>query len=100
MKVNSDYAVPLSRNREMLKHYHERLREQGIRSVYVVTQAWHMHRAIMAFADTGIAVTAAPPRLDRLSSPLAANLIPEVAGWQESYHALHEWIGCVYYALR
>jgi uncharacterized SAM-binding protein YcdF (DUF218 family) len=76
------------------------LREQGIRSIYVVTQAWHMRRAIVAFADTGIAVTAAPPRLDRLSAPLAANLIPEVAGWQESYHALHEWIGCVYYALR
>jgi len=29
MKVNSDYAVPLDRNREMLAHYHSRLREQG-----------------------------------------------------------------------
>jgi uncharacterized SAM-binding protein YcdF (DUF218 family) len=76
------------------------LREQGIRSIYVVTQAWHMRRAIMAFADTGIAVTAAPPRLDRLSAPLVANLVPQVAGWQRSYYALHEWIGCVYYALR
>jgi uncharacterized SAM-binding protein YcdF (DUF218 family) len=76
------------------------LREQGIRSIYVVTQAWHMRRAIMAFADVGIIVTAAPPRLDRLRTPLAANVIPEVAGWQESYYALHEWIGCVYYSLR
>jgi uncharacterized SAM-binding protein YcdF (DUF218 family) len=76
------------------------LRAQGIRSIYVVTQAWHMRRAIMAFADTGIIVTAAPPRLDRLRAPLAANFVPEIAGWQESYYALHEWIGCVYYALR
>jgi uncharacterized SAM-binding protein YcdF (DUF218 family) len=76
------------------------LHEQGIRSIYVVTQAWHMRRAIMAFADTGITVTAAPPRLDRLLVPLAANFVPVVAGWQESYYALHEWIGCVYYALR
>jgi uncharacterized SAM-binding protein YcdF (DUF218 family) len=76
------------------------LREQGFRSIYVVTQAWHLRRAIKAFADTGITVTAAPPRLDRLSAPLAANLVPEVAGWQASYLALHEWIGCVYYALR
>jgi uncharacterized SAM-binding protein YcdF (DUF218 family) len=76
------------------------LHEQGIRSIYVVTQAWHERRAIMAFADTGITVTAAPPRLDRLRAPLAANFVPDVAGWQESYYALHEWIGCVYYALR
>lgn len=76
------------------------LHERGIRSIYVVTQAWHMRRAIMAFADTGIIVTAAPPRLDRLSAPLAANFTPEAAGWQASYTALHEWIGCVYYALR
>jgi uncharacterized SAM-binding protein YcdF (DUF218 family) len=76
------------------------LHEQGIRSIYVVTQAWHMRRAIMAFADTGITATAAPPRLDGLAEPLAANFLPEVAGWQASYHALHEWIGCVYYALR
>jgi len=30
MKVNSDYAVPLARNREMLRHYHEKLREQAL----------------------------------------------------------------------
>ena len=36
------------------------LHQQGITSVYVVTQAWHMRRAIVAFADTGITVTAAP----------------------------------------
>jgi FAD/FMN-containing dehydrogenase len=30
MKVNSDYAVPLDRNREMLAHYHGRLREQSL----------------------------------------------------------------------
>jgi uncharacterized SAM-binding protein YcdF (DUF218 family) len=76
------------------------LREQGIRSVYVVTNAWHMRRAVMAFADTGIAVTAAPPRMDQLLRPFASNFIPVSDGWQESYYALHEWIGCAYYALR
>ena len=76
------------------------LREQGIRSIYVVTQAWHMRRAIMAFAAAGITATAAPPRLDRLLTPFTENFVPNVAGWQESYYALHEWIGCAYYALR
>jgi uncharacterized SAM-binding protein YcdF (DUF218 family) len=76
------------------------LRAQGIRSIYVVTQAWHMRRAIMAFAAAGLTVTAAPPRLDRLRAPPAANFVPEAAGWLQSYQALHEWIGCLYYALR
>jgi FAD/FMN-containing dehydrogenase len=30
LKVNSDYAVPLARNREMLAHYHDRLQEQSL----------------------------------------------------------------------
>jgi uncharacterized SAM-binding protein YcdF (DUF218 family) len=76
------------------------LREHGIRSVYVVTHAWHMRRAIMAFADTGITVTAAPPWLDRLGTPLWVEFVPDVGGWLTSYLALHEWIGCAYYALR
>jgi uncharacterized SAM-binding protein YcdF (DUF218 family) len=76
------------------------LREQGINSVYVVTQAWHMRRAIMAFADAGISVTAAPPWLDRLPTPLALGFVPEAGGWLTSYEALHEWIGCAWYALR
>ena len=76
------------------------LRGQGIRSVYVVTQAWHMRRAILAFADAGITVTAAPPWLDRLPTPLVVDFVPVVSGWQTSYFALHEWIGCAYYAIR
>jgi uncharacterized SAM-binding protein YcdF (DUF218 family) len=76
------------------------LRGQGIGSVYVVTNAWHMRRALMAFADTGITATAAPPRMDQLLTPFGANYVPVSGAWQESYLALHEWIGCAYYALR
>jgi len=76
------------------------LRAQGIKSVYLVTQAWHMRRAIMAFAGTGITVTAAPPRLDHLPTPLAAGFVPDIAGWRASFYAMHEWVGCAYYALR
>jgi len=76
------------------------LRAQGIGSVYLVTQAWHMRRAVLAFADTGIRVTAAPTHLDRPAPPILADFLPSVAGWRTSYLALHEWIGCLWYALR
>ena len=40
------------------------LRAEGITSVYVVTHAWHMRRAVLAFQGTGLTVTvkaAVPP---------------------------------------
>lgn len=76
------------------------LRKEGISSVYVVTQAWHERRALIAFANTGIKVTAAPTTLSRFPSPTVEDFIPEASGWQSSYFALHEWIGCAYYSLR
>jgi uncharacterized SAM-binding protein YcdF (DUF218 family) len=76
------------------------LRQQGIGSIYVVTQAWHMRRAIMAFTAVGIVATAAPTRFDHLPTPLVAAFVPNARGWRDSYIALHEWIGGAYYALR
>jgi uncharacterized SAM-binding protein YcdF (DUF218 family) len=76
------------------------LREEGIGSIYVVTHAWHLRRAIMAFTAAGMRVTAAPPWLDRLAISLADDFVPDPVGWQASYRAMHEWIGNAYYALR
>jgi uncharacterized SAM-binding protein YcdF (DUF218 family) len=75
------------------------LKEHGIHSIYLVTSAWHMRRALQAFADTGIAVTAAPTHFDRVSTDLL-DFLPSTIGWSTSYMALHEWIGCAWYALR
>lgn len=75
------------------------LREHGIHSIYLVTDPWHMRRALLAFADTGIAVTAAPTYLDRLTYDSVYDFVPQVAAWQISYFAFHEWLGCAWYAL-
>jgi uncharacterized SAM-binding protein YcdF (DUF218 family) len=76
------------------------LRRNGIRSIYLVTDAWHMRRALLAFATTGIVVTAAPTHLDRAPPDHVLDFVPSVVAWQTSYFAFHEWIGCAWYALR
>lgn len=65
----------------------------GIRSAYLVTHAWHMPRSVLAFEGTGIAVTAAPVRLDPARGREASDFVPRARAWLDSYYALHEWVG-------
>jgi uncharacterized SAM-binding protein YcdF (DUF218 family) len=76
------------------------LNAEGIRSVYLVTHAWHMRRAIYAFRHFGVTVTAAPVRMDRMPETAFHEFIPTATAWMASYYGLHEWIGCAFYALR
>jgi len=76
------------------------LRAAGIDSIYLVTHAWHERRALMAFSAAGVAATAAPTPLERSLAPIALDFVPNPAALLDSFTALHEWIGCAWYALR
>jgi uncharacterized SAM-binding protein YcdF (DUF218 family) len=76
------------------------LRPAGITRVYVVTHAWHMRRALIAFRHSGLIAVAAPLAPGRTSSVTIGDFIPYVAAWRGSFYALHEWIGCAWYVLR
>jgi len=76
------------------------LRANDIGSVYLVTHAWHMRRALLAFHHFGIKVIPAPVQLDRYPDFSQFFLLPSVYGWQVTYYAVHEWLGYVDYALR
>jgi uncharacterized SAM-binding protein YcdF (DUF218 family) len=84
---NAEFSAPL-------------LRAAGIESVYLVSDAWHLRRASMAFAHFGIATTPAPLRYDRWPHFRFDDFMPHASSFLHSYYAMHEWIGCVYYALR
>jgi uncharacterized SAM-binding protein YcdF (DUF218 family) len=76
------------------------LKAQGITSIYLVTNAWHMRRALIAFRHFGLRVTAAPTLIDQVPTGILSDLAPRVSGWMMSFYALHEWIGCLDYDLR
>jgi uncharacterized SAM-binding protein YcdF (DUF218 family) len=76
------------------------LHAEGIRSVFLVTHAWHMRRALIAFRHFGIIATPAPVPFSRIVHFRRGEFVPAVGAWEDSYYALHEWIGCAWYELR
>ena len=76
------------------------LRPEGISRVYLVTHFWHMQRALVAFRRAGlepIPVSVRPPFHGPFAWP---ELLPKPSAWFDSYLAIHEWIGLIYYRLR
>jgi uncharacterized SAM-binding protein YcdF (DUF218 family) len=72
----------------------------GVRSVLVVTQQWHMRRAMLAFAAAGLHAIPAPVTVLAGRGVAAEDFIPSAQAWLRSYYALHEWIGIGWYGLR
>ena len=76
------------------------LAQDGVRSVFLVTHAWHMRRALLAFRRVGIEATPAPVRRDRWPDVTLSEFVPRVSAWVQSYLGLHEWLGLVFYTIR
>lgn len=76
------------------------LRADGIGTVYLVTQAWHMRRALIAFRHAGLAAIPAPTQRDHVPTWEPIDFLPRASAWLASYYAMHEWIGCAVYSLR
>ena len=76
------------------------LHAAGISSIYLVTQDWHMRRALLAFQHFGLVPVPAPSRQAYNTQLAWYYLIPTASSWLDSYFALHEWVGLAYYSLR
>jgi uncharacterized SAM-binding protein YcdF (DUF218 family) len=75
----------------------EMLKRDGVSSVLLVTHAWHMRRAMLAFQSAGLAPVAAPTRFIRPSKPIGRDFVPDASALRASYYALHEWGGLLWY---
>lgn len=76
------------------------LRGAGIPAAILVTNSWHMARALWAFHAVGYPVIPAPTP-DGRSLPLSpAALLPGVPELLDSYYAMHELIGLAWYICR
>jgi uncharacterized SAM-binding protein YcdF (DUF218 family) len=76
------------------------LQPEGVRRIYLVTDGWHMPRAVLSFRRAGFIVTPAPATLEPPFNWQPAKFLPGPLAWMKSFYAAHEIIGYLVYALR
>jgi uncharacterized SAM-binding protein YcdF (DUF218 family) len=105
--LETDFRVPVQWREDRSRTTYEDalysaeiLRRAGVPSALVVTDPWHMARALWSFYEVGYPVIAAPlPYRQSLHLSLAS-FLPLVAALQGSSIALHELIGLAWYEFR
>lgn len=71
----------------------------GLERAAVVTNAWHMPRALVAFEQAGVSALPAPTGPHSAPSKLVEGLVPRGKTLRDSCWALHEYAGLVWYRL-
>jgi uncharacterized SAM-binding protein YcdF (DUF218 family) len=87
---------------ENAKFTAELLKHNNHHSILLVSHAFHMPRAVEAFEEFGINVTAAPTVFlaNQKGGVLITDFLPYAYAFEESYYALHEMFGRLWYKLR
>ncbi|PFH10722.1 uncharacterized SAM-binding protein YcdF (DUF218 family) [Collimonas sp. PA-H2] len=104
--LQDDFGVPVKWREEAsddtaqnAKFSADILRQAGVRKILLVTDAMHMSRAQMMFAQAGLDVVIAPTVFfshDRLT---LLSFLPSGEGLRRSDYALHEWLGILWFKI-
>jgi uncharacterized SAM-binding protein YcdF (DUF218 family) len=79
----------------------ELLKADNLTNVIVVTQAWHMPRAVWTFEHAGIHAIPAPAARTYVGPGIDwPDLLPDYSSFTRSFFALHEGLGLLSYRLR
>ena len=73
---------------------------QQITRVVLVTHAWHQPRAIAAFARAGLTALPWPAPRDAVHANRLEDFLPSAGALQNTFYALHEMLGLIYYRWR
>jgi uncharacterized SAM-binding protein YcdF (DUF218 family) len=76
------------------------LEERGISHIVLVTDATHLHRAVLCFRKQGLEVTPCGCRQRKTRfEPSLYDFLPGVSGLDDVETACHEWVGLAWYRL-
>jgi len=106
-QLEHNFGVPVTWTEELSRTTFENaeytarmLKESGRDHVIVVTQPWHMPRAIWSFNRAGVQAIPCPTCRWSTKFPGWAGFFPNVGALQQTFYDLHELLGLVYYRLR
>ena len=86
--------------RENARYSAGMLRQAGIGRIYLVSHAWHLPRAVPEFERQGLRVVPAGTGYSLRRGPRPLDFLPSAQGLYDSYLAMHEGIGRVWYRIR
>ncbi len=89
-----------SNTRENARMSSRLLKEAGIERIYLVTHAWHLARAVPEFESMGFKVIPAGTGYSLPEKPGLLDFVPNAKAFYNSWLALHEWIGLLWYRIR
>lgn len=105
--LEGDLDVPVSWAEDQSRSTYENavltarlLKPENVRTVVLVTHAWHMKRAIWSFEHAGLRAIPWPALPTVAAADRPADYLPSIDALQQSYYALHEAIGLIYYRWR
>src|SRR5258708_3448273 len=105
--LEQDFGIPVRWNEDRSRTTYENaadsahlLAADGIKRVVVVTQAWHLPRSLWSFERVGLHAVPWPAPRTVIHAQRIDDFLPRAGAVQDTFHALHESIGSVYYRLR
>lgn len=105
--LNQDFMIPVqwAENQALTtwdnaKYSARMLKQAGIKRIYLVSHAWHLRRAVPLFEKEGLEVIPAGTGFSSSASNDIFNWLPSYRAYMESYLALHEWLGVLWYKAR
>lgn len=105
--MEEDFEVPVRWSEEQARTTFENavftarlLKADHISTVIVVTQAWHLPRALWSFSHEGLRALPWPVGETTIPTMRIRDFLPSVDSLQDTFYALHELIGLEYYRVR
>ena len=105
--LQNEFQVPVrwvenqSNNTWQNAQYSQRvLTQNGVKRIYLVTHAWHMPRAILAFRAAGLDVVPAPTAFTTHYQLDLLSFLPSAEGMRHSRIFMHEMMGMIWYRLQ
>jgi uncharacterized SAM-binding protein YcdF (DUF218 family) len=86
--------------RENARYSAELLKAAGVGRIFLVSHAWHLKRAMPEFERAGLKVVPAGIGYASVERPDVLDFLPSARGLQDSYYAMHEGIGLIWYRIR